>query len=185
MDTPMARPHGGFSFAAAISVGEGGIAELTLQMRARPATLDDADEVLRLAAVMYSSMGQDPTDPRWRSTAKAQFTSRLGHDLGVFVVDHPDHAGLAASAAVTITTRLSGPNNLSARVAYVQWVATDPEVRSRGYGRAVMTAVVEWCEEHDVVYVELHATAAGEPLYRDLGFSDAGPTALRRRLAGC
>jgi GNAT superfamily N-acetyltransferase len=152
-------------------------------MRARPARLEDGDEVLRLAAVMYSSMGQDPSDPRWLRMAKAQFTSRLGDDLGVFVVDHPDRDGLAASAAVTITTRLSGPNNLSARTAYVQWVATDPEARSRGFGRAVITALVEWCEDRDVVYVELHATAAGEPLYRDLGFGDAGPVALRRRLA--
>jgi GNAT superfamily N-acetyltransferase len=151
-------------------------------MRARPATREDVDEVLRLAAVMYTSMGQNATDPRWRSNAKEQFTSRLGHDLGVFVVDHPDRDGLAAAAAVTITTRLSGPNNLSARAAYVQWVATDPEVRSRGFGRAVMTALVEWCEGQDVGYVELHATADGEPLYRDLGFTDAGPIALRRRL---
>ena len=153
-------------------------------MTARPATLEDADEVLRLAAVMYSSMGQDPTDPRWLSKAKTQFMSRLGDDLGVFVVDHPERAGLAASAAATVTTRLSGPNNLAARAAYVQWVATDPDARSRGYGRAVMTALLQWCEDEGVVYAELHATAAGEPLYRDLGFSDAGPIALRRRLVG-
>jgi GNAT superfamily N-acetyltransferase len=151
-------------------------------MTARTARLDDADEVLRLAAVMYASMGQDPTDPRWLDRARDQFTSRLGHDLGVFVVDHPDRDGLAASAAATITTRLSGPNNLSARAAYVQWVATDPDARSRGFGRAVMTALLHWCEDEDVVYVELHATEAGEPLYRDLGFTDAGLVALRHRL---
>ena len=151
-------------------------------MQARPATLDDAAEVLRLAAVMYTSMGQDPRDPRWIETAQAQFTSRLGRDLGVFVVDHPDRDGLAASAAATISTRLSGPNNLAGRAAYVQWVATDPKARSRGYGRAVMTALVQWCEDERVVYVELHATEVGEPLYRDLGFTDAGPVALRRRL---
>jgi GNAT superfamily N-acetyltransferase len=153
-------------------------------MRARPATLEDADEVIRLAAVMYSSMGQDPTDPRWITTATAQFRSRLGEDLGAFVVDHPDRSGLAASAAATVTTRLAGPNNLAARFAYVQWVATDPDARSRGYGRAVMTALLQWCEHEGVVYVELHATEAGEPLYRDLGFNDAGPVALRRRLVG-
>ncbi len=155
---------------------------LTLRMKARPATLDDAAEVLRLAAVMYASMGQDPTDPRWLETARDQFTSRLGHDLGAFVVDHPDRDGLAASAAATIATRLSGPNNLSGRTACVQWVATDPDARSRGCGRAVMTALLQWCEDEGVVYVELHATKAGEPLYRDLGFTDAGPVALRQRL---
>lgn len=152
-------------------------------MAARAATAEDVSEVVRLAAVMYTSMGQDPSDPRWVETATTQFISRLGDDLGVFVVDHPGRDGLAASAAVTITTRLSAPNNLAARAAYVQWVATDPDARSRGYGRAVMTEVLAWCEQHGAGVVELHATDAGEPLYRDLGFSDAGPVALRMRIA--
>ena len=86
---------------------------LTSRMSARPATLDDAAEVVRLAAVMYSSMGHDVSDPRWIETATSQFTSRLGDDLGVFVVDHPDRPGLAASAAATVATRLSAPNNLA------------------------------------------------------------------------
>jgi GNAT superfamily N-acetyltransferase len=161
----------------------GDMGGLTLRMKARPAALDDAAEVLRLAAVMYASMGQDPTDPRWLEAARTQFASRLGRDLGVFVVDHPDRDGLAASAAATIVSRLSGPNNLNGRAAYVQWVATDPEARSRGYGRAVLTALLQWCEDEGVTYAELHATEAGEPLYRDLGFTDAGPVALRLRLA--
>src|SRR5262249_29264132 len=106
MDTSPTAPVGD------IGLGRGGRDRLTLPMAARPATADDVSEVLRLAAVMYASMGQDPTDPRWVETATTQFISRLGDDLGVFVVDHPDHEGLAASAAVTITTRLSGPTNM-------------------------------------------------------------------------
>jgi hypothetical protein len=43
-----------------------------------------------------------------------------------------------------------------------------------------MTSLLGWFEEHDVSAVELHATTEGEPLYRSLGFSDAGPRALRR-----
>ena len=152
-------------------------------MTARPATLDDAAEVVRLAAVMYASMGFDVSDRRWIDTATKEFTARLGADLAVFVVDHPDQGGLVASAAATIATRLPAPNNLAARAAYIQWVATDPQVRSLGYGRAVMTALLAWCDDQGAGVVELHATEAGEPLYRDLGFTDAGPVALRRRTA--
>jgi GNAT superfamily N-acetyltransferase len=150
-------------------------------MKARAATRDDAGEVVRLAGVMYASMGMDVEDPRWIQAATEQFRSRLGDDVAAFVVDHPDRDGLASSCAGTISTRLSAPNNLTARAGYVQWVATDLDARSRGYGRAVMIALMQWFEREEVAVVELHATADGEPLYRDLGFSDDGPLALRRR----
>ena len=76
---------------------------------------------------MYASMGQDATDPRWIETARPQFRSRLGDDLGVFVVDHPDRAGLAASAAATSRHATVGTEQPRGRAAYVQWVATDPD----------------------------------------------------------
>ena len=150
-------------------------------MAARAATAADVDEVVRLAALMYASIGQDVTLPEWRRAAHDQFVARIGRDLVVFVVDHPDRTGLAASAAGTVAIRLPAPNNVSAQVAYIQWVATDDDVRRRGYARAVMQALVDWCDEHDIPVMELHATPEGEPLYRELGFGDEGPAALRRR----
>ena len=147
----------------------------------RAATEADVDEVVRLAALMYASIGQDVTLPAWRRAAHEHFVSRIGKDLVVFVVDHPDREGLAASAAGTVATRLPAPNNISAQVAYIQWVATDDDVRRRGYARAVMRALVDWYDDHDIAVMELHATSEGEPLYRELGFGDEGPAALRRR----
>jgi GNAT superfamily N-acetyltransferase len=149
-------------------------------MRARAATIEDASEVVRLAAVMYRSMGMDANVPSWVETATETFRSRLGRDLAAFVVDRPDGEGLAASCAGTITHRLPGPSRATALTGYVQWVATDPEARSKGYGRAVMLALLDWFDGEGVGVVELHATPAGEPLYRDLGFSDGGLVALRR-----
>jgi GNAT superfamily N-acetyltransferase len=149
-------------------------------MRARVATTEDASEVVRLAAVMYGSMGIDANVPSWVETAIGTFRARLGRDLAAFVVDRPDGEGLAASCAGTIADRLPGPSRPTARTGYVQWVATDPDARSQGYGRAVMIALLDWFDREGVVIVELHATPAGESLYRDLGFSDAGPVALRR-----
>ena len=150
-------------------------------MTARPATPDDADEVVRLAGVMYASMGHDVTDQNWIAAAHDAFTQRLGDDLAVFVVDAVDRAGLAASGAGTIATRLSAPNNITARTGYIQWVATDEDARRHGHARAVMEALLDWFEQRDVPVVELHATPDGEPLYRELGFGDKGPIALRRR----
>jgi GNAT superfamily N-acetyltransferase len=148
---------------------------------ARPATTDDVDEVVRLAGVMYASMGHDVTDPAWIAAAHDAFATRLGDDLGVFVVDAPARPGLAASGAGTISARLPAPNNVSARTGYIQWIATDEDARRKGHGRAVMQALLDWFDERGVPVLELHATADGEPLYRELGFDDKGPIALRRR----
>ncbi|PRY02418.1 GNAT family N-acetyltransferase [Allonocardiopsis opalescens] len=50
----------------------------------------------------------------------------------------------------------------------VYWVATLPEHRSRGVGRAIMAAAIARSPD---LPLALCATAAGEPLYRSLGFT--------------
>src|SRR5688500_15869307 len=132
----------------------------------RPATVDDAQEAVRLGRVMFESMGIEASaDPGWQEAGVAAVRSRLGRDLAVFVVDHPDEPGrLVASGAGTVLARLPTPMNPSGLVGYVQWVATEPAFRGQGYGRAVIEALLEWYAERGVTAVELHATADGEAL---------------------
>jgi GNAT superfamily N-acetyltransferase len=151
-------------------------------MDARPARPDDAPEVVRLARLMFESVGADLTASEWEDQGTRHVGQRLGQDLGVFVVDHPDGAGvLVASAAGTVATRLPVPANPSGRVGYVQWVATEPAFRRQGMARAVMEGLLAWYGSQEVHVLELHATPEGEPLYRSLGFGDEGGRALRRR----
>ena len=58
----------------------------------------------------------------------------------------------------------------------------EPAFRRRHLGREVMVALLEWFDARDVRAVELHATVMAEPMYRELGFDDSGPRALRRRV---
>ena len=148
----------------------------------RPATIDDAEEIVRLARVMFESMGAaGAAREEWQAAGMAAVRGRLGADLGVFVVDHAAEPGrLVASAAATVNRRLPTPFNGTGLVGYVQWVATDDEERGKGYGRAVMEALLDWLEERGCASIELHATADGEPLYRSLGFHEASNPALRR-----
>ncbi len=151
-------------------------------MRVRMAVPEDAAELVRLAAMMFDSMGIDARDPEWLAEAERQARTRLGVDLVAFVIDHPDGNGvLASSAAGTVADRLPSPLNRSGRSGYVQWVATEADLRSQGAGRAVMQALLDWYGDAGITVVELHATTDGEPLYRSLGFDDDGPPALRRR----
>ena len=151
-------------------------------MQPRFATQSDTAEVIRLAGIMYETIGLDPRDPRWSSEAARQFRSRLGADVQAVVVDDPDSASgrLIASGAVVLCDRLPTPYNPGGRVAYVQWVATDPDHRRRGLATMVMGMLLDWCTDQGALVVELHATAAGEPLYISLGFGQEGGTAMRR-----
>jgi GNAT superfamily N-acetyltransferase len=150
-------------------------------MQARFAEQRDTPEVIRLAALMYASMGLDGEDPRWLSQAEAQFRSRLGTDVQGVVVDDPDSERLLASGAAVIALRLPTPNNPGGRVGYIQWVATDEDARRMGLGASVMRLLIDWCAEQGAAIVELHATPDGEGLYRSLGFGQDGGLALRRR----
>jgi len=151
-------------------------------MHARQATKADAGEVVRLAGVMFDSMGQSLEAPGWPAAAEQEFVDRLGSDVMAFVVDDPDRAGhLVCSAAASISRRLPRPGDAGFAVGYVQWVATEPAVRGQGLARMVMTGLIEWLRERGASSVELHATHMAEQLYRSLGFSDSGPRALRIR----
>jgi GNAT superfamily N-acetyltransferase len=151
-------------------------------MDARPARQIDAPEIVRLAGVMFESMGVDATASDWFEAALRNVQERLDQDLAVFVVDDPMVCGrLVASAAGTIAQRLPTPTNPQGRAGYVQWVCTEPDYRGQGLGRQVMTALVRWYEAQDIPAIELHSTPMAESLYLSLGFSDSGPRALRRR----
>ena len=149
---------------------------------ARLATAADAGEVVRLACVMFASMGQDDPGDAWRASAAEHFASRVGNDAIAAVVEHPtDARRLIASGSATVSTRLPTPRNPTGAYAYVQWVATDDDYRGQGCARAVMTTMLEWFDARGSD-VELHATPAGEPLYRSLGFWEGtGAPPLRRR----
>jgi GNAT superfamily N-acetyltransferase len=152
--------------------------------RARHATTDDIDELIRLAAVMLAAMGHDPSPEDWREAAR----DVVPHDFeagskAAFVVDHPDGGGrLIASAAGSITQWFPTVFNADGRYGYVQWVATDPEFRRRGHSRAVMVALLDWFRAQHVAIVDLRATPEADALYRSLGFTDVDSPLLRRRV---
>lgn len=152
-------------------------------MAVRPATVADAREVIRLAALMYEAMGLDVSGTAWRETAATALANRLGRDTQVFVADDPDETGrLAATGAGVIATRLPGPANPAAMVGYIQWVSTDPRWRRRGLARLITSALIAWFREREVRAIELHATPQASGLYRSLGFGPGASPGLRIRL---
>ncbi|WP_189935480.1 GNAT family N-acetyltransferase [Streptomyces sulfonofaciens] len=153
----------------------------------RRATSEDAEELVRLRKIMLDSLAPSD-DVAWQPFAVEDLRKRLSDpdgDLAVFVVDRPDggRAGrasaLAACAAGTVERRLAGPGNPLGLTGHVFNVATDPDMRRRGYSRACMTALLDWYRGRGVPRVDLHASAEGEPLYRSLGFARHDAPAMR------
>ncbi len=151
----------------------------------RPGVAKDAAEIVRLAEMMFRSLGIDPGPELWEhfgESARASVRSRAGDDTCFFVADHPDEPGrLVACGAGVIVRRLPTPVQPDGRNGYVQWMSTDPAFQRHGLGRAVLRSVLAWFEAAGVVNVELHASPDGEPLYRSEGFwRGPGGEPLRR-----
>jgi GNAT superfamily N-acetyltransferase len=151
----------------------------------RLATPADTDELVRLAQVMFNSMGLSSSDDEWQEAGRTMVRERLAtNEMAACVVDGQQPGRLVAAGAATMLRRLPGPGNPTGRVGYVQWVATDAEYRRRGLARRVMVGLLEWLEERQVRVVELHATPMGDALYRSLGFDDPpNPQLVIRRSA--
>ncbi|MER6612306.1 GNAT family N-acetyltransferase [Streptomyces xantholiticus] len=160
---------------------------MSLSRRAIPA---DAEELVRLRKVMQDSfLGPDP-DVSWQPAAVTTLRDRLGDPAGsltAFVVERPVEGpggpgGLAACAVGTIEYRLGGPGNPEGTCGYVFSVATDEDMRRRGYSRACMEGLLGWFRERGVRKIDLRASSDGEPLYTSLGFVRTPDPAMRLSL---
>ncbi len=143
--------------------------------------------MVRLAELMFRPLVGDALPEEaweaWRHASRQALTERQDQDAAVSVVDHPEAPGrLVASGAGVLATRMPNPWHPDGRAGYVQWMSTDEAFRRRGFGRAVLLAVLDWFETSGVDNVELHATPQGEPLYRSEGFwRGSGGLPMRRR----
>jgi ribosomal protein S18 acetylase RimI-like enzyme len=152
----------------------------------RRAGPDDADELMRLRAVMLAGMpGAAPSEPGpWLQVGAGVLRRQLSDpadQLAAFVVDSPE--GLAACVVGAIDERLPGPRNPSPWKGYVYNVATDPAYRRRGFSRACMQALLDWFAGREIHTVDLRASIDGEPLYKSLGFQRTKDPAMRLIIA--
>ncbi|WP_067507138.1 N-acetyltransferase [Actinoplanes sp. TFC3] len=63
--------------------------------------------------------------------------------------------------------------------AFVYDIAVEPDVRRRGYGRAIMLAAERWCHDTALTRIGLHVFAhntGARALYEQLGFAETGRT---------
>ena len=150
---------------------------------ARAATADDVPELVRLRAVLFTSLartwGAAPPGDEWRAACAAALTTALA-DNSMRVVVTDARAGLACCGIGAVDRRLPGPFNPGGRIGHVFGVVTDPAYRGRGHARAVTQALLGWFDGQGLDQVDLNASPDGQHLYRSLGFTGHPDPALRR-----
>lgn len=154
----------------------------------RQAVEYDLVELVRLRALLFEDLGGDffspaSADDDWLDALAVVLKEQLTSDaVRILVVDGDSDSdgdrGLAACGIATIEQRLPGPHLRNGRIGHVIGVVTDPSYRRRGHSRSIMRGLLDWFGEREVARVDLYASAEGEPLYRELGFTHHPDPAL-------
>ena len=135
----------------------------------RPATLADADTLVRHRIGMFTDMGVPLDAP----ALDAAFRDWLRETLpaGIYRAWVVESDGeIVAGGGITILPWPPGPRYSSGRLAFVYNVYTEPAHRRRGLARQIMDAIHAWCREAGIASVALNASPDGQPLYEALGY---------------
>lgn len=119
---------------------------------------------------MFRDMGYE-TNPDVELSSREFFERTLtgGRYHGWFIED----AGrIVAGGAVVLTEFQPSPKNPRTLRPYVVNMYTEPADRRKGYAARLMTAIIDWTRQAGYPHLFLHASEAGRPLYRKLGFED-------------
>jgi GNAT superfamily N-acetyltransferase len=141
----------------------------------RAATVHDVDALLALRAVMFDAMDIHPAD-NWQGPCRLILLDGLMSGDLIGTVAETDDGAIVASGIAAIHRWLPSPANPAGLKGYVGSMATQEPWRRRGIGRRVAEHLIDTLATRGVSEIELHATEAGEGIYRSLGFAHRGNT---------
>jgi GNAT superfamily N-acetyltransferase len=146
---------------------------LPAEYRVRPATLDDADVLVRHRVRMFTDMGV-PLDAAALDTA---FRAWLAETMPAgtyraWLVETAD-GGIVGGGGLTVLPWPPGPHYSRGRLAFVYNVYTDAGHRRRGLARLVMDTIHEWCRDAGITSIALNASRDGQGLYDSMGYVES------------
>jgi GNAT superfamily N-acetyltransferase len=149
-----------------------------LGLAIRRASIGDAPIIARHRVEMFRDMGQVPSGEladRLLIASTAALASALaeGSYIGWLAFDEQDQ--VVSGVGVHIKPQLprfthDGTRVATSPVPLVVNVYTEADWRRRGIAKALMNTVLQWSAAQGCDRVVLHASDAGRPLYRSLGF---------------
>jgi GNAT superfamily N-acetyltransferase len=126
----------------------------------RAATEEEIPELLELYEWLFAPPGLPPPDWDERRAAVALRQAIESHDSAVIVADEDGRL-------VGLITAYQ--DMFSVRYGYRAWVedlAVDPELRSRGIGKALLDAAKAWAKERGATHLELDSGEARHDAHR-------------------
>jgi GNAT superfamily N-acetyltransferase len=139
--------------------------------RVRPATLDDADVLVRHRIAMFTDMGV-PIDATMLSAAFRSWLAR-GMPAGIYRawLVETEAGEVVGGGGITTLPWPPGPRYMGDTLAYVYNVYTEPAHRRRGLARLVMESIHAWCRDAGVMSAALNTSPDGLALYESMGYA--------------
>ena len=145
---------------------------MTGDYRIRPATLADADVMVRHRVAMFTEMGVpldaavlEPAFRAWLEDVMPAGTYRA------WLVEAGGE--IAGGGGITILPWPPGPRYVGDRLAFVYNVYTEPAHRRRGLARLIMDTIHDWCRSNGITSMALNASRDGKPLYQAMGYAES------------
>jgi GNAT superfamily N-acetyltransferase len=141
-------------------------------IRIRRASPADIPVITRHRLGMFAEMGVgDPSAreayaPEFQSFAAQEMTA--GHHLSWLA--ETQAGDIVAGGSLLIVPWPANPEHRKQQRAFLHSVFTEPAFRRQGIARALVQAMMDWCRGQGFGSVFLHASDAGRPLYRAMGF---------------
>ena len=139
----------------------------------RPATLADADTLVRHRLAMFADMGSVYEPAALDAAFRAWLTALMPPGVYRAWLIETGGGAIAAGGGITVVPWPPGPRYPGEKLAFVYNVYTEPAHRRRGLGRLVMDAIHAWCRANGVRSVALNASRDGQHLYEAMGYVES------------
>ena len=138
--------------------------------RVRPATLADADVLVRHRVGMFTDMGVAMDAAALEAAFRAWLAELMPAGTYRAWLVEDDDGEIVAGGGITILPWPPGPSYKGDRLAFVYNVYVEAPHRRRGLARLIMDAIHAFCREAGITSVALNASRDGLPLYESMGY---------------
>jgi ribosomal protein S18 acetylase RimI-like enzyme len=151
----------------------------------RRLTVADIPAFIDLRGRMFTEVGFKDLDDL-NDVSADYFTHAVPSEEFIGYVAISETDAVVGSAGMSLYTMPPKPIQADGRFGYVSSMYVLSEHRRNGLARRMMRALIEYADEIDLVWITLHASKMGQPIYESIGFKvwkEMGlhvPTAMRQ-----